>query len=1412
MNINKIQKVYTFKSLRVSLETALFCGLMLIISSAKADDTEIFYTENELNNNVLFIMDNSGSMKEKVSGTTTNESDTNTIRIIVSGGNDDAEEFVNGDDTKRKTRTTSGDLGLTYDRALDKGNGSGTEAKEEQLLGLRFDNIKIPNGATITSAHIQFTADENAADISADTATLDIQIQSHDDGESFIDGQVKNIANRNLYTNKIAWNPDPWNTELEKGNAQKTPNLKDIVQLVIDRGGWVEDNALIFVISGTSYRSARSHDSNADDAPVISIEYYEAGEKTRMQVMQDALGTVLTNAPDNLSVGIMNYGDVALAFSRNADNANGVKFPATSINTLAKPIVENSITINGTPEWSKSIIPEPSDTITVRDYISEIADEWEPVGFTPIVDALYEASQYFRAQEVDFGFVKADERRTWGAHPSTYEGDPIEDNVVVNECGVTKNKTIYNDNIANWDSGNTGGIFCPADVNNPSELTSNADYCAATKHNCQSSSDIECTERTPEVTTCSGTDENGTGTGCTTTGGVCIAFGETIFSNSCDYDICEKTIDDLIPPKYVTPMQDGCQSNFIILMSDGKPEYSNGVDTDPKSYDKVKGILNKSSCDTTFGFQSGRCGADLTQHLATNDISTGPNGIDGDQFVNTYVIGFSEGVTDEATNYLQSLVTLEDDPNTIQKEGYFSATNEAELANAFAQALDEIAEASRSQASPGYSVNIKSGLEHEKAIYIPVFDKSSSSVWSGNLKKFIIVNDNGQRKIRGKVTQAGSPTGENYVDAFTELGLFKDDAWDEFSNSTTPDGDEVQRGGTAGLIDDPDARNLYSNLTGDSNVTLTASANHLKAINTGLTKTMLFDETELGLSTADATIYRTELIEFIRGWQGGIRNTASPHGVARKHMGDMLHSEPVVLTYGNTPKVQYIFAVTNEGYLHAFDSSTGIEKFAFMPKELLKNIQPQFTGQGPHLYGIDGSISYHHEDGGVKGVVDGNDTVTIYFGMRRGGRSYYALDVTNIDAPKLKWAVNNSSTGLSRLGQSWSLPYLAKVKHNNIVKNAVIITAGHDPALDYGNDDEYDPASVTTDKLATGMGDDIFILDASNGNLIWSMRQHASTDVIHALPGGVRILDVNRNGLLDRMYFGDTGGNVWRLDLSETLSTSTDDNTLTKLASLGGSGVNSRKFFNEPDVAQLRARGKTVFSVSIGSGLRPHPLNEAINDHMFVLFDESPLGNVPDDFEAIEFKEDDLSKVSIGYVENTGENAGTITKSVTKSSDFEDKYITEVKNSNGDYKRGWYVDFFEEGEKVLAQSVTFDGSLIFTTLVPKTLTVGDQINACVAPSTQGRLYAMNILTGEASIDISKDLTIEDNDIFETISANEIPGSPQQVFNQLECAPAVNGVLGECIHPVDIRIGKKNTQIGSDDAAEIESVYWSDPVE
>jgi len=102
--------------------------------------------------------------------------------------------------------------------------------------------------------------------------------------------------------------------------------------------------------------------------------------------------------------------------------------------------------------------------------------------------------------------------------------------------------------------------------------------------------------------------------------------------------------------------------------------------------------------------------------------------------------------------------------------------------------------------------------------------------------------------------------------------------------------------------------------------------------------------------------------------------------------------------------------------------------------------------------------------------------------------------------------------------------------------------------------------------------------------------------------------------------------------------------------------------------------------------------------------------------------------------------------------------------------------------------------------------MAELIATCEAPKTQGRIYVMNILTGKPSLNIDREGDIDDQDVFRTIAASEIPGTAQRVFGAMECKD------GNCTHNVDIRVGKKATVVGLANVADVESISWNDPEE
>lgn len=1201
----------------------------------------------------------------------------------------------------------------------------------------------------------------------------------------------------------------------------------------------VADDTEIFFSESTS-----SVNSNVmfviDVSGSMDADVPDSGGKNRLEVMQDALKTVLSTAPENLNVGLMNYGEVQWY-----DQGHGVKFPITDIQALARPVVIGSLTTDewGYTDWWNSSIPEPDETVTVRQYLSEITDwywkdnwtlgddaeDMQHSGVTPIVDALYETALYFRGEKVTFGLSSTGYWARTAAHQSTYEGPAIAEDEFKCETTDTRSLKAPIDFAANeypW-------YKCPADVNNP---TSPGSYnnCKATE-NCTTTTSNKCVNKIPSYCTEKLYDEIGnytcTGTWVPT---VCVDnVYEDVTTTRCKYEVCE--VGYTPEPDYKTPITQACQSNFIVLLSDGKPEYGDGTTVPSQVYTKLENgefspILDKFDstnqfdhidCDanpTPSGYRSGTCGPELTKFLSEADNSD----LEGVQTIDTYAIGFGLGGEASATDYLKSLVST-DDPSTPAVEGYFSAEDEVQLSQAFSHILAKISSTTTSFASPGYSVDLKTGLFNEEDIYIPVFDKGLTPRWSGNLKKFkLSTNASGKTYVADK----------NGLSALDDLGVFSTDAVDFWSAvSTGGEGRVVAKGGVAQLIN-PDTRKAFTDIACTSYPCqiLTIANNQIHPSNDE-SNSGVITNAALGLSVDETDSTRINMLNFIRGRKWNEETSVYD---ALPHMGDMLHTEPLIVTYRKDFKTddiangQVIYATTNEGYLHAFDTLTGQEIFAFMPSSLMKNIPVQFYNSsiGKHAYGIDGIMSKR-----IVRAADGSvERVLLYFGLRRGGREYYAMDVTNPANPKLLWKVdamaqqaledspisvdsqrckNNEEIkskctvdgvmgegDFARLGQSWSTPYLAKIRISDTdFKDVVIFSGGYDT-----NQDEEDHAiREATDTV----GNEVFIVDAMTGSLLWSAHDGGSlgsgvsnaADLQHSIPGGMRIIDMNQDGAVDRMYFADTIGKVWRLELPLGPDFSFSGAKLVNFANLGtGTGAGRRMFFNEPDVALLKKDGRKWLTVSLGSGYRAHPANGEANDEFYVLLDAAvnePLEkNIANDADFAVLDHDDLVKIaSAGSQEISSIDQGVMTG----------KAITSIAD-----KAGWYFDLPKSGEKVLASSITSEGNVMFTTLVPDLGTSASSEDLCSAPITQGRFYSFNILTGEAGSDLNRDGTITDVDLMAVVTANEIPGTPQRIFNKPTCAGK------ECSQIVDIRVGKRNHALTTYDASLLENVFWTDP--
>jgi uncharacterized protein YjiK len=179
------------------------------------------------------------------------------VEIRVSARSDDAEQRAAGG-----VSTSSGDLEMTLDKS---GN---------QLVGLRFTGAPIPQFATIDTAWIQFQADETSS------MQTDLVIAGEDVGDAptFLSAS-NDISARTRTSETASWSPAAWTSKGDAGPAQRTPDISNVIQEIVDRDDWSAGNDLAIIISGpgNGKRVAESYDGTADGAALLHVEYSTGG-------------------------------------------------------------------------------------------------------------------------------------------------------------------------------------------------------------------------------------------------------------------------------------------------------------------------------------------------------------------------------------------------------------------------------------------------------------------------------------------------------------------------------------------------------------------------------------------------------------------------------------------------------------------------------------------------------------------------------------------------------------------------------------------------------------------------------------------------------------------------------------------------------------------------------------------------------------------------------------------------------------------------------------------------------------------------------------------------------------------------------------------------------------------------------
>jgi type IV pilus assembly protein PilY1 len=759
---------------------------------------------------------------------------------------------------------------------------------------------------------------------------------------------------------------------------------------------------------------------------------------------------------------------------------------------------------------------------------------------------------------------------------------------------------------------------------------------------------------------------------------------------------------------YISPYK-GCSNEiFVILITDGLPTNDSAVN------DTVKGL--ESAAETLK--VGGNYLPALSNYMHRNDINSN---LDGIQIATLYTVGFSSGAS-SATALLEAAATNGGGE-------YYDATDPTKLGSSLQEALSSILEVTTTFTAPSVATNSFDRTETQDSAYFGMFIPESGAKWKGNLKKLKLANE-----------QQVDRDGDVAIDSDGNLITTAKTFWE---STAAADGNDVEAGGVVGMFNNKSTpRKIYSDIGTEnalSPLTYTSmvdyyggDANVISSFGTlGITEAGKYLNWSLGFDVDDSD------------------DDNNTDDLRPDLFGDPLHSKPVAINYGGTdvdnPDIRIVVG-TNSGVLHMFkDSGDSVdESWAFMPRQFFSEIKTLRDNlpASEKVYGIDGSITAFTIDKNGDGSINGTgEKAWIFFGLRRGGASYYALNVTNPNTPEYMWEIKANTGDFKELGQTWSKPQVGYSKLNivgGVPKPVLIFGAGYSIAKDSSG-------PGTDDNVGRG----IYMVDAESGTLLWSMTPEATSEkntqfvgFTDSIPSDVATLDSDSDGLIDRLYVGDTGGNVFRVDMpGADPFHSTTPWTAFKLAELGGvTNPEDRRFFNAPsivrtfftDTVETTINGDTTITsretpydaILLGSGDRSTPTATDTNDKFFMLQDENII----------------TQSFIVGAVAPALEPPLPILFNDTFLHDFTDNpydSLTSTAEQALDLivsqKSGWYYNY-SVGEKSTASALVIKGTAIFTSFEPGST---DPSASCSLATGKGFIYAIDLYDGQTSYDSRK---------------------------------------------------------------------------
>ncbi|WP_419421280.1 pilus assembly protein (plasmid) [Legionella sp. D16C41] len=373
-----------------------------------------------------------------------------------------------------------------------------------------------------------------------------------------------------------------------------------------------------------------------------------------------------------------------------------------------------------------------------------------------------------------------------------------------------------------------------------------------------------------------------------------------------------------------------------------------------------------------------------------------------------------------------------------------------------------------------------------------------------------------------------------------------------------------------------------------------------------------------------------------------------------------------------TNRLAMVYVGANDGMLHAFDATTGVERFAFVPNAVIKNLAnlTATTYNQSHLFFVDGSP----QSGDVQ-FSDGSWHTLVVSGEHAGGNSIFALDVTNpaaisseaVLASDVLWEFTDGDMGLS-----YSDPQIAPVNPSTTTLQTFAVFFGNgynspnNKAILYALNPQTGAVLAKLDLCAA-------VPNACNANL----PQGLSTVAVATLDG-------IQGQAISRVYAGDLQGNLWVVDVS--------------------SGINNVAQWSIRRLFQATDSAKNVQPITTQPIITLQP-NYPRQQGLFIMFGTGAL-----------LTSADLTNQQVQTIygiwdnpttNNTNLNRANLTAQTLNivsaaTSGLSQDILTATSNTVnfGGTNVGWYVDLPIAGQRLIYNPQLLNGALIMTLLTP----------------------------------------------------------------------------------------------------------------